>query len=537
MLWVELCAGLAFTAAIVYFHGFFAAHAGGLWRDEANTAGLSTMPTLGDVWNHLEFDSFPMVWLVVIRVLSAIGLGGDAPLRFVGMSMGILSLAGLWFCARSFRTGPPLFSLFLAALAPTVIVWGDTLRAHGVGLATGLIAYAMTWRLAERGDRRALLGMLLATVLAVQTSYYNCIVVLAACFGGLVACIQQGNLRRSLMVILAGVPSAVSILPYLPVFHRATDWNNVLYIPEYNLPIFWANISFALGHSGIWVVWLWLILLGFAAVLGIAAFSYLPDWKVPHGRQQVITFNLVALFVLIVGYFLFLKSLHYGTHEWYYVSLFGLVAAGIDGVCGASCINLGARITRLTVAVAAFIALLPPTMQFLPYRLTDIDLIAAKLKEIAKEKDFVVVDPWYCGITYARYNSSAAPWSTLPPMDFHRFHRFDLIKQMMQEKDQADPLRQLIQQIGETLRANGKVYFVGGFRNLAPGSRPVLLPPAPSEQAGWSSDTYSLAWSTQIGYFIQNHAIKADVVIPSEQSEHINPYENTLLVSVEGWRD
>ena len=46
---------------------FRATHAGAIWRDEANSLQLAVMPTLHDVRHNLAFDSFPLLFNLILR--------------------------------------------------------------------------------------------------------------------------------------------------------------------------------------------------------------------------------------------------------------------------------------------------------------------------------------------------------------------------------------------------------------------------------------------------------------------------------------
>src|ERR1700730_1159028 len=48
-------------------HLRFISNVGGLWRDEANSVQLSTLPTLNEVWRSLDFDSFPILFFAILR--------------------------------------------------------------------------------------------------------------------------------------------------------------------------------------------------------------------------------------------------------------------------------------------------------------------------------------------------------------------------------------------------------------------------------------------------------------------------------------
>jgi len=150
------------TLVAVWLRYVAAASGGPLWRDEANTVGLATMPTLRDVWTNLQYDSFPMLWLLIVRALSSLaGPMNDQAFRAFGFFVGIGLVGVLWFYARSFRQAYPLLSLALFAMSPAVIVWGDSLRAYGFGIVLILLAAALLlafWPAAQRLPALAALG-------------------------------------------------------------------------------------------------------------------------------------------------------------------------------------------------------------------------------------------------------------------------------------------------------------------------------------------------------------------------------------------
>src|SRR5437870_5335996 len=63
------------TAIAVLLHFHFLCHAGALWRDEVNSVNLASMPSVFEVWRLTEFDSFPVLWTLLLRGWMHIGLG------------------------------------------------------------------------------------------------------------------------------------------------------------------------------------------------------------------------------------------------------------------------------------------------------------------------------------------------------------------------------------------------------------------------------------------------------------------------------
>jgi hypothetical protein len=123
------------AALIVVVHIVNMTHAGGLWRDEAAAVNLALMPSFGEIWSHLELESFPLLITMMLRVWSALSFGGsDLGLRVFGMLAGLAVLAALWWNAWRFSSSPPTLSMLIFGLSPVVIRWGDSLRAYGIGV-------------------------------------------------------------------------------------------------------------------------------------------------------------------------------------------------------------------------------------------------------------------------------------------------------------------------------------------------------------------------------------------------------------------
>lgn len=123
---------------------------------------------------------------------------------------------------------------------------------------------------------------------------------------------------------------------------------------------------------------------------------------------------------------------------------------------------------------------------------------------------------------------------TAPPIGFHRFHRYDMVKDRM-TSDQATVLRPLMEEMGTALREGHRV-FVAGELLLPPlGKTPKILPPALLPGQPWPEELYYPEWSAMIGYFLQQHALSISTM-PVESHAPISPMENLSLWVAEGWR-
>ena len=84
-LWIEPAAALAGTALVATWLVLTSLHAGPLWRDETNSINVAQMPSLREFWDSMQFDSFPALWLLLLRCWSFLGLANsDAGIRKIG---------------------------------------------------------------------------------------------------------------------------------------------------------------------------------------------------------------------------------------------------------------------------------------------------------------------------------------------------------------------------------------------------------------------------------------------------------------------
>ena len=534
-----ITAGLALAVSLtsLVFHLVFATHAGGLWRDEINSIGVATLPTLGDVWNHLQFGSYPILWMLLLRLLAGLGLAGDPALRTCGLLIGLGTIGAFWWAARAFRSPPPLVALVLFALSPSVIWWGDSNGAIGLGVLLIVITAGLIWRVAAAPTTGRTAAAALLAVASVQCHYYNSVLLFGLCVGGAAVAVRQRRWRGAGLVLGLGALAAVTMLPYLAVFARLGEFSMFFKGEPFGFHPFWNELNEALLPAGVWVIWLWVAVLGLALGVGLAAVVRPAAFRLSPDRRDVCLFALVALVTGGLAYYGFLLVLNYPTHPWYYLALLALVAVFSDVILAVALAAFPAlRVGGLALAVVAAVGLAPKAGPAAALRLTNVDLLVAKLRTLVTAGDLVIVNPWYAGITYERYNDLPADWTTLPPISFHHYHRMDLLKMQMMVPDQTEPMRPVLEQIQRALAGGHRVYFTGGLHFLVPGQTLARLPPAPQRSTGWNDVPYMYAWMLQASILLQNHARQVSLVeVPV--SYPVNPYENLTLVRVEGWRN
>ncbi len=527
----EWLVALALSALAIVFHVANLLNAGGLWRDEAAAINLSAFPSFGEIWSHLEHESFPLLLTLLLRGWTAIGLGGsDLGLRVFGLLVGVAVLAALWWNAWTFSKSPPLLSLLLFGLSPTLIRWGDSLRAYGLGVFFLILALGLIWRVTRSPLRRNYLFALGAAVLAVQSLYQSTFLIAAFCLAGGITVARRRDSKRALLIISIAVGAAVSLLPYLGVIGRANQWN-VVTETGLDLPRIWLVLHRALSDPSPLMFWLWVLLLA-AAIAAGSVFLFSKNNEIAGADRDAAWFLMAAIGAVTIAYYTFLTFLKFPTEVWYYLAGIAVVAVAIDALLVRVPRTDWARVTRLAAVVVFVAMLIGGIWQHVHVRMTNLDIVAARLNREAGDGDLILVHPWFCGPTFDRYYKGNAPWLTLPPLADRQLQRLDLFKEQMQLDA---PVQPVLEKMEATLREGHVVWLVGYYPFSTP-PRPAPAIPRPGEgPGGWNEAPYMMAYGAQVAYFLQAHASQTKAV-KLDLTQPVNPFENFPVIAVSGWR-
>jgi len=509
---------------------------GGLWRDEANTVGIATLPHLADVWKNLSNDSFPILWLLIVRGFSALfGPMNDSAFRALGFVIGVGVVAVLWLNARSFGHRLPIISLVLLGMSPAMIRWGDTMRAYGFGILLSLMTCALLWRFLKQPGVARFIAVALAAIASVHALYYNAVLLLSFCAGGVTVCLYRRSWKQGFAVIMVGVLAAISLAPYAAVIRRASSWSAIVRMPNYDLPWFWKKLSEALQPGGSWIIVVWLVLLAAAVSGAFLAIIKRDRFRLSELQYQVVIFSVVSLLVGVVGNFLFLKTLSYYTSPWYYLPMLALAAVCIDAILGTLIRGPRARVATVVALLLVAVATLIPTRRAVRTRLTDLDLVAWQLAKAAVSGDLVLVSRWHYGVTFERYYRGAAEWITIPPIESHRFVHYDKLVDQMRLTDQTAPVVPVQEHVARALRDGHRVFVVGQVLVPPAGQRPTVLSPVNVGGKSLPEGAYMDQWTTMVGYFVQHHATNVEA-FPIESNRVVSLFESLSVLVVSGWR-
>src|SRR5438034_447860 len=200
----ETVAALICTAFFALLLVVTAINAGPLWRDEINTFNLAHMPSLGDIWNNLPFDSCPLLWLLVVRGFGILGLtNGDFGIRILGLAIGLFFLASLWLCQHWIGGRAPTLSIALLGGLPAFIFIVGANRAYGLAGCLLVLSFGTIWRVLESPTKSRILLAGFICVLFTQCLYYDVIFL-----GGMLAAGALVAIRRQhwkILCTMAGI--------------------------------------------------------------------------------------------------------------------------------------------------------------------------------------------------------------------------------------------------------------------------------------------------------------------------------------------
>jgi|GEM_PF-371164 len=528
----EWLLGILLTAIIVSLLLVRAFHAGGLWRDESAVVQLARMPSVSDILRNFQHEAFPPLFPLLVRGYTTLFGSSDTVLRIFGFCVGSLLVGAFWINSRLFRSGVPLVGLGLLSLNTTFLVWGTTIRGYGLGSALIVLMFGCIANLLLASNPKRNIIAMLACLLGVQVLLYNSVLLIALGASAMVISLFQRRFKQALVIFAISAVAGLSLVPYVPAYLRARDWNVVVRGTPTSYSL-WKHFEVALGNPGYSISAVWYaIAVGLA---GVIIFRIYKARSTEFDPLQVMIWYAISVCVLsVTGCYLFLRVLSYTTSVWYYLAFTCVVAAALDIIASSLCTADWLRLFRLGVGSAALIAAPFADWSAITERQTTIDVAARTVTTQAEPSDLIVVVPWQLGIPFQRYYHGTAPWITVPSIADHRIHRYDLMKVKMVS---AHPINDVAEAVRMTLVSGNRVWFVGGLNLPAPEEGPMVLPPAPASRFKWDNRAYTASWWQQLSVFAILHASSVDSVpIQMLGSTQTNDLERVPVTVVKGWQ-
>jgi hypothetical protein len=524
---IETAAAVLLTLMAAGFHAQRALHAGALWRDEAGAVGLATLPTLVEVFQRFPHEAFPLLFPATVRAWTAVFGGSDAALRVLGMAVGLAILAALWINARAAGT-VPLVSVALVGFHPAFLTYGDSIRGYGLGTLLILLTFGAFSRMVARTDRRTVLAAAVPAVLGVHVLLHNSALLLGLGVAAAAVGVVRRRWRLSLAALGVGFLAALSLIPYVRPLAAARDWD-VLMVEDLSTGQILGSLAATLGNPSAWVIWLWAAAVAAGVTTAVAALVRKSD---PGPEQaDVRLFRLLAVPAACAAqYGLFLR-LGYLPRVWYFLPLLALVASVLDGLLA---VRTGLpRAVRLAAAVLVAGLLAPAQARTAGLRMTNVDRVARYLEESAGPEDLILVNPWFYGVSFHRYYQGEAKWMTVPGIEDHQIHRYDLLKARMAS---PEPLGDVARAVRRTLRSGRRVWLVGNLETPPDGGPPPVWGPAPKGSPwGWRDAPYTGSWSLQVGALLRQRSVRERRIDLTDLGP-VNPFENLSIHEFRGWR-
>ena len=541
---IETVATLVATGVVGLLLFLCAVYAGPLWRDETNTINVALMP-LKELWSNLPFESFPPLWLLVVRGWSLLGMAGsDGGIRLLSFFVGLSFLGSIWLCARWIGCRAPTLIIALLATIPAFLFTMSSNRAYGLAMCLLVLTFGTIWRLLERPTRSRLLAAGAASLLFVHCVYYDAIFLCGILSGAAAVSVRRRHWMTLLQLLGIGAAGGATMLIYLPVIRTGSVYAPLMQTP-FSFSRLWAKLADAVSQTGSALpegaggstLWVWIALTAMAAFLGITLqfrFQSVPESAtegIPR-RTDLALFSILSLLFGTVAYTGFLFILQFPTHAWYYMVLFTLCALCLEAMLAAGLRALnpwGTLRISLLVLLGAFG--FRSTWQEAHTRRSNVDIIAAILNEKAREGDLIVVQFAFEAITFDRYYHGKASWASIPPIESHKVHRSDLIWQKM---TQGPTMQPVLAQAETALKNGGSVWVVGHIDLVHSGNLPAspAQPTAPSLRC---LSQYAHYWGAQLSAWLLDHAIETHT-LTTTLNQPINLFEDLPLLHFSGYK-
>jgi hypothetical protein len=530
-------------------------NAGPLWRDETNTINVAQMPSLKEMWSNMSFESFPALWLLLLRGWSMLGMAdSDAGIRVLVLFIGLFFLGSLWLCRRWTGGRAPILSLALLGSLPAFIFTLGSNRAYGLAMCLLVLTFGTIWRMMQCPCRSRIIWTTVSSILFLHCLYYDGAFLCAMLFGAVLVVVRRQQWKTLAALVGIGAVAGLSMLIYIPVIRRSSPYLPLFQMP-FHFQMLWGRLRQAvtaqctayLGAPPGPEIWIWVFLVFFG--IAVAAGMQIPSFRGarkpklenltpigtpnPQARADLALFSGVSMLCGSAGYICFLLKLQFPTEPWHYIGMLTLCAISLDGVLSApwpaprpwGLIRIG-FLALMTTWGARSVSEEAQT------RRSNVDLIAAVLGTKAAAGDLIVVHSAWEGITFDRYYRGRARWMTVPPIASHKVHRGDLMWEML---NQQDPMAPLLAEITGTLRNGNNVWVAGNVVLLRSGKAPPALPPPPTLPTKWWLAPYMRHWSLELMAHLAGCSEQVVTLeIPADRP--VSGLENRTLLEFSGYR-
>ena len=469
----------------------FFVSAGPLWRDEANSVQQACLPGWDSFLGSLRYDSFPVFYPAILRAWTSIpSLSGDLALRAMGLLTGLSLLFSICLVCRLFGARIPIVALVLLGVDPILISEACSIRPYGLTLLGLLWAFASLGMCLTRPSPRWFLVASVASILSVQLSYSSAFFIAAFCLVAAKLSLWRGDRRLASTLLIPGLLSALTLVPYWTVLGHARDWAVLLHYR-----VDWAQFfaSYAKEHGFVSPV-LWAMFLTLACVSmpfrrrNSRDFSSVPE---------VVSYAVGVAATGLLAQILFVEFMKVPPFPRYFLPALVFVGIALQLVLGPL-----PRASHTVLAVVALFLTAGPAWSWLSLQRTNVDGIARVLEREARAEDLVIISPWFLHPSFQRYYRGPADWVTVPDLPACPITRYDLFMKAMFWSDASG---ELSSHLASTLSRGGRLWLIYQAIGQVPDpAHPPEAPPLPSTLSGEDYVWYRSYWEREIWFLLRS---------------------------------
>ena len=522
---IELIVAAALTCILLGAHLVHLFYAGPLWRDEIASLNFATKPSWSEFWAAFSLDIFPGLFFVMLRGWHALVGDDDFKLRILGCIIGMAIVVAFWINARLTRRKTPVLTLLLFGFCPTLLIWGDTLRAYGLGVLGITLCFGLFWRVIERpGGWEIALATAVALV-SVQSIYTNALLVFACGMAAVAVAVRRRHWGRAGIVLLIGAVAALSLLPYVGFLRGSSGWAS-LYRVGFPISASLEMLSAALLGPANLLLWTWILLV----IAGLLSAIFLQR-RFAECRDSAF-YALIAAILAFVVTMTYFRVVGWGTNIWYYLPMLAVVSASLDLLCDFRHHLRLIPLARVALALIVLVVTFPTLYGAALTRLSNLDLISDIITKRATPGDLVIVYPYVDAVTFKRYYHGEVEWMTIPMVAHLPLQQPD---DLLDELRRPNAIVPALDKIRGTLQAGHKVWLASTWRWEPPAERPPPVEPLRPNDAR-PMGHFLRGWERSFQYVLRAHAEEFYVVpVPSDQP--IAYYERSQLYLFSGWHD
>lgn len=480
-------------------------HAGALWRDEISTVLVAASEGLGSMYWNQATDSFPILFALLLRFWMGINPRADTVLEqdlwvrcfgaICGLFLAIVLLRPI------FRKNPrlPFFSLALFLFSAPVVVWGDSLRAYGLGSALVILFASQVKKIVTETNQGFPLKSVFLGVVSAWTLYGNLFLITGLCMAGIITCFWAQEWKKIRDLLLIGVLSCASLLLNLPIIFQMIKIKDLV---DHHVDIYTAASVFFEFISGGGGVQMYAWIVSTLIFLAVCLVRIIQKRHHRESEAQSAAFSFSAFFLCSGLHLFYVLQVGQVPQVWYFIPLGGLMVYFFDSSLR---MTECPRVAWPTIFLILFSVLglnLASDSVILRKSMTNLDLVTETISKSSSSGDiFLVADPFQAStvLRYAPEGTDVQVWPSSTRDQMKAQGKIPLLTRM-KEGDQA--IEHLLNHIENRLRLGGTLWFFGQPAVLNPQAEPPSTLAIPHTPNSWKPGPFLFCWNAQTTAFL-----------------------------------